>query len=1240
MLKVECESCKAPYQVDERRVPQTGLKMRCPKCGHTFLVTDPSKGAARSSSNPEKPGEGLNLRQTMVGVGLSGAPPPRKPPPVPARSAAVDSDLPAIAFDAALPSVLGRSPAAPKPPPAPAVAPPAPFNFDMHRLDSVELPSPKRAAFEDLPSPHRGAELPAAKGGGDLPAAKGDGFGFDLPIPKAGGFADLPVPQGHLPRVSGHHDLPVVGGGNLPRLSSLHDLPVVGGGNLPRVSGPHDLPVVGGNLPTVGGAGLPARSTGTFGEIDLPSIQNELPQPMDLHAQMPMAVPDERLAPSRPGARPPSMGFGELDLPLVGAADRSSSSGPGIASFGELDLPPDSSLPPAPMSIGHGHGGPASYGPSSGGLGFGEVDLGGSADSAAPSMGPPPVVSGGSMFHEASLESTRQVAPSSARTRERDGAGHRPSSKAPKVIVATVAILIAGGTALQFTPVGAFGHIAISDKLHAGDYTRDALAAADAARAKLALDTFASAQQAADDLAELKRRSPRSRALASYAAFAEYVNQLRFGRDSTRGARAKTFLSDIPPGADVSYFRAALAAQSANVGELSAAKSALAAAREPKDGIQYDLAVLRGEIALTERDGAGALQAFTEAAKMAPNARSQFGLARAHYAMKNFAKAKAAADATLALSPTHAGAHTLSAVLAWELRRDDAGALKELDAVLDDKARKSAAPGEVSSALAAKGWITLALERAGDARAAFDEAVKLDPRNVSALVGQGEVLYADGRYTEALTRFDEAVLKDPTGLAPLIGAAKTKIVLERLADAKAQLTAARARAPREMSVARWLAKAEEALGNKSAAEKLYVEAVELADSANPDAIQAYSALASFLASQGRAAEAQKRLEEARAKLPDSATLQRAFGDVAATQGHFDVAIGHYQSALERNGNDLGTRFRLGVAFRNVKRLEEAAKEFDTIVATDKDFPNIAVERGLLFEQSGDVTKALEQFQTALEKTPKDIDLQLRVGAAYVAIGEVDKALPLLTKVKEQRPNSAEANHFIGRAHLRRGGRDAVTAMRYLQRAVELDPNRAEYHLYVAWAANESVPAQLGLARTEVDKALSLDRLLADAYWQRGIVSLRESAVNDAVKDLKHALDLKPTRYEAHASLAEAFEQKNDTAAAMGEWSRAIAGDDKVPMWRYRLGRSLLEKGNAAEAARHLAFAVDAGKKAEPRPGWLGRAAFEAGEALRKTGQKAQAIEAYQLYFDLAPPSDPDRRDAAQGLQQVGGTRER
>ena len=37
----------------------------------------------------------------------------------------------------------------------------------------------------------------------------------------------------------------------------------------------------------------------------------------------------------------------------------------------------------------------------------------------------------------------------------------------------------------------------------------------------------------------------------------------------------------------------------------------------------------------------------------------------------------------------------------------------------------------------------------------------------------------------------------------------------------------------------------------------------------------------------------------------------------------------------------------------------------------------------------------------------------------------------------------------------------------------------------------------------------------------------EGAVEDAIKDENHALALRPSRYEAHATLAECYEDKND-----------------------------------------------------------------------------------------------------------------
>jgi tetratricopeptide (TPR) repeat protein len=781
--------------------------------------------------------------------------------------------------------------------------------------------------------------------------------------------------------------------------------------------------------------------------------------------------------------------------------------------------------------------------------------------------------------------------------------------------------------------------------MHEGGWRQAADDAANQARIAMAKDVFDTSSAALEQLANLHAESPRSKPLTAYAALAEYEEELRFGKDGGRSARAQEWLNELsakgPSAADVRYFAVAVAAQSAANGDYAGARAALddAARKDEGDPIQQDVAFTRGELELVVGDAAAALAAFTKAAQVSPGARAHFGLARAYVLGGDAAKARAEIAATLASSPLHAGALDLRAALAWRNEKNEASATSDLHEVLEGPAKGAASPRELSKAEALRGWIESSRGKTAEARASFDAALALDPRNADALVGQGEVLYAEGRYTEALSRFDTAVQIDPRDTTAIVSDAKAKIALERLADAKTQLTAARTAYPAEMSIAYWLGKVEQALGDRKAAEDAFVAAIGLSNVAKPEAIEPYVALAEMLAGEGRATEAQAKLDEAKNKLPDSATMQRALGEVDAVQGLYDEAIGHYQAAVQKDPDSLASRFLLGVTYRRMQRVDLASAEFDKVFAVDKDYPGLAMERGLLFEQSGQIEKALEQFRAALEKAPDDLDLQLRVGAAYVGVHHPDDALVILKKVLSKRANSAEANHYLGRAYFQQGGLSMAEATRYLKRAVELDPNRAEYHLYLAWVATESTPADLGTARAEVDKALALDKLLGDAYWQRGVVERIAGAVDDAVRDLKHALELKPTRFEAHATLAECYEDKNDVATAMAEWAKAIAGDDTKPLWRYRFGRILADRGNSAAALPHLVFAVDAAEKETPPPGWQIDGEFRVAEAYRKTGHKAEAVDHYNRFLDSAPQSDPDRKDALSALAALGRPRD-
>jgi tetratricopeptide (TPR) repeat protein len=817
-----------------------------------------------------------------------------------------------------------------------------------------------------------------------------------------------------------------------------------------------------------------------------------------------------------------------------------------------------------------------------------------------------------------------------------------------------LSLALLGGAALQLTTYGAYGYLAIGDIVHAADYHRATTSAMNAAGRGLAPDTYEAAKEAAEAVYAAHVRTPRALALGAYAAFVEYENAIRFGSDPARGGRAKQLVTELQAGKEVRYLDVALGAQAAEGGNLDRARSALdaAARRDPGDPIQIDVAILRGNLEMSAGNATAALAAFKHALELAAgprapvpaaqDARVHFGLARAHDALGDGESAKKEIDATLTASPQHPGALTLRA------RRKSATvapalALRDLATVLEGSSRTLASPIELSQAYAAKAWIQLEHGAPSEARESFAQAVKLNQRNVEALNGEGRLLVNEGRYAEAMARFDTALGLDPNSPEAIANDAEAKIGLERLADAKQQLVAARDRFPKSLPVLLLLAKAEEHLGNKDAAEAVLRTALACVDPARSDAILPYIAMSALMSERGRLSDARDMLEEARKKLPASGTLERAFGDISELQGDYDTAVVHYKAALADDPKDVAAHFKLGVALRRMRRFDEAIGELDKVAAFDRDYPGLSLERGLLFEESGDVEKAIDQFKGALAKAPDDPDLQLRVGSAYVAIDRPEEALPMLKKVLEQRPSSAEAHHYIGRALMLEGGSMLADALRNLKRAVELDPNKAEYHVYVAWAANDTTPAQLELASDEVDKALALDKLNAEAYWLRGSVRRMEGQLDDAVKDEKHALELRPSRYEAHATLAECYDQKNDQVAAAGEWTKAIAGDRGTaaadgsiphPYWRYMYGKLLMDRGSSGDALSVLLPAVKTAEKMDPRPAWLIPLEFLSAEALRKAGRRADATEHYRRFLESAPLNSPDRADAQKALAQL------
>jgi len=1183
------------------------------------------------------------------------------------------TDLPAT------PSAFDDLPLAASPPPA---RPSAPRSFDLD-LDLPASTAASRAPAGRASSPGLDFDLPSVgtRGGAGvgLPSlgARSSGQVGEAPglpsvarpaaaaaapsVPPGAGVVGLPSVPAGLPEVSrgaatgrAPVALPSLGGHGRPSSSGFElddGLPLVGS-KLPTLSGvglperSHaGLPSLGGGLPVYQASGLPTPASG-LPIVGGPGLPPSSTPPgfdaLDLDIERaPSLPPDFGLDPVQsPNLRASHPDFGELVLPLGGAPSLPPAAMGQAADAEEADIFGDGqvaprakarTLPRTPASA------EAIVRQSGGGTAYGEVNLGDDGSEA-----PVPLEAGPPLSARRDEDMEFGAIPQEDQPRAAPGTVARAPGATPAVrstpetpkpkrkldlrLYGGLLVVFVGGASLSLLPsVGPFGAYLVIDRLKAGEYAQLIDGAVKQAQSAMAKDTYPEAKAAISAVEAARASAKRVRPLPAYAAFSAFAAELRFGSDPAIHARGTVLLDGLAEHPDTPYVALARCARAAAEGQIARANQLFDGLPKPAAG-DPDQAFLHGEIALRAGDPKAAAKAWQQAVRVQKSPRSAFGLARASFAAGDAKAAAAAARDALAQNPNHVGARILLARISSASRSAEAEALGMLGSIA--KSPSLASPDELVNAHTLLGDIHLARSRMSQAEAAYGEALKINPKAARALNGLGDALYRAGRFSEAQARFEASTQADPADISAKIGVAKSKLALERVDDASANLKKLRETYPASVQVSYWYGRALEASGNRALAESVY-RGVLKTPSADPQTVDVYIALALLQSQQGRNDEAQKTLADARAKLPDAPGIHKALGDVLLSQGRYPQATAEFRQALALDAEDLGARFRLGVALRRDGKFEEAGKTFDQVAEGDKDYPGLALERGLLFEGAGRTEDALKEYEGALAKAPKDPDLMLRVGCGKVSAGRAKQAEELLRKVLSDRPNSAETNHCLGRALLLEGTRLAE-ALRLLERAVELDANRAEYQLYAGWAANEA--GNVPKAERALAEALRLDQGLADAYWQRGVLRQRQGAARDAIADLTRALELRPSRHEAHASLADAYYDLGKEPLALREWLLAIQAQPDNGTWRFRYGK-LLAANHQTEASREqLTKALELTANEDPAPRW----SWEAHNLLAHAiGLKPEAVKHWEEFLRLGPRDSPYRVEAKASLEKLG-----
>lgn len=1133
--------------------------MRCPKCGESFQVVAPT------ASDPPVLGGALGLKaadaarppppkrkSTMMGMPSSPpAAPPKAAPPAPKRT------------------MLG-------------VAPGDADGFELASLDDDE----SLEADED--------EL-------DLSGSSGED-GFDLPVA---------VPVNHPPQRSPSFDeeldLPARVDADdpdefdLPALNSLGDLPSPIEADLPELNA--ELPDLGAELPDLGGL-LPSMGAAlpqTMG--DLPELiedeLDELDGPPSLHAPL--------IAESGKGIGPRSMASGGLDLssppPPPDSGGPTSSDdifghGPTFSpetlppaetkserggAFGEVSIkPPLSEEGSAEFDAFPTESGPAPGGGPGVTQGYGNVSL--DSEDADIDLGAdiergeaPSRVAPGSVAHTAAAsaaverptgEDRKQV--TSKRRRRTSGL-----SQGTRIVLAATVVLAIGGGALSLVPeIGPYGSYWLIDQMNGDTYRSQLVASVQRVNKKLSLDTADQVEKAFLELGQGRLAAPRFKPGVAYVAYVGFLNQLRFGAKT--GAESQVLmkeLAEVEPGTQ--YLDLARLAEKAATKQFDAVTT-VGALNIPKS---REHAVIVGEAALLKPDPTLALSAWEAVLKAQDDPRGHFGLARALRLAGKPEEAHQHVEATLKGNPAHAGARLLVA----ELSLKDREKHDEIEASLTPLSLgKGASPGEKVQALILLGQLHLKRSKIKQAEVAFAAALKEDSGNAAAQRGLAQALFDAGRFSEALARFEAALQSEPHHIDASLGLVRCKLRLEQLDDAVKQLDELLQKHPKSSAVAYWVGRGKESVGKKEEAQKAYEQAIEHGEDC-PELVLSYVDLTRLLGQKGNQLEAQEVISQAVKRFPEDPTVFAALGELATSRGSYDEAIVNYEKALALDPKNIGLKFSRGVALRQARRFDEATKDFDVVEQESPDYPGLALERGNLFEAAGKTDEALKAYEGALAAAPQDLDLMLRVACGKAQVGQVESAIELIEPVLKARGNSAEANFCKGLALLN-GEKDPSEAKRFLERAVAQDATRAKYHLYVGWVSIEL--QDFAKAAVSLDKTIELDRTLADAYWKRGELRVRQGAVVDALSDLDKSLELTPGRLEAHASRARALTQLGKEAEALEAWGKAVGAEVVDPAWQKDFGELLLANRRPAEARKQLEAAVAGASKMKPPPPWL------------------------------------------------------
>ena len=316
---------------------------------------------------------------------------------------------------------------------------------------------------------------------------------------------------------------------------------------------------------------------------------------------------------------------------------------------------------------------------------------------------------------------------------------------------------------------------------------------------------------------------------------------------------------------------------------------------------------------------------------------------------------------------------------------------------------------------------------AGDnakSEAAFQRALQLQPRNVSALVWLGDAFLDQGRPEAAQPLFERALAEDPRSMAALVGLGRAALVRSDYAHAVDHLERALALDPREGAIHYQLAMAYRGLGQQDKADAhVRLRAPGTIRPSDPLMAELETILESPVAYEVRGAKALDKRDFAAAATyfrkaidlaPAEPALHHKLGTALYLSGDPRGAANEFAEALRLSPAFAKAHYSLGVMHAADGRTADALAHLNAAVRADPAYAEARVRLADVLRRSGRAAESLSRYAEAAALDPRASDAALGYALALVDLHRYREARDRLREDVQQYPNRPEFVHALVR----------------------------------------------------------------------------------------------------------------------------------------------------------------------------------------------------------------------------------